>query len=115
MLISRKKYEEISDRVKELREEKKKHGELKIKYEILSKEYETIKNQTYNDIAECDFSVDFKKMNACSIERLLSNDNREVTIIGFIPKDCQGIKKWMLHCSRETHNALVEVFNTQVE
>lgn len=63
--------------------------------------------------------VDFAKMNAFSIERQLVPSGKEpVTVIGYWNLGLPGnntVGGWLLYCSDETHNRLVEEFNAYMK
>ena len=60
-------------------------------------------------VADSPVAIDFQKMNAFSIERMLSDDGNEVmTTIGYIVNG--EVKEWYLNCSQEIHNELVKLF-----
>jgi hypothetical protein len=54
-------------------------------------------------------SVDFKRMNAFSIERLTDDNKVPMTIIGYYLQDKVG--QWYLYCDEEHHARLVKEFN----
>ena len=63
---------------------------------------------------KCSASVDFKSMNAFSIERLIK-DNGPCTIIGYYPdpseKAKEKVKEWYIYCDDTIHENLVKQFN----
>ena len=57
--------------------------------------------------------VDFRKMNAFSIERIQGEEG-VITVIGYkhnVTANKVEIKEWRLECNDETHNRLVAEFN----
>lgn len=80
----------------------------------------------YRDFSNATFSVDFRAMNAFSVERLLSESMVPTTVIGYmlaepvtvkdegtVTKDV--VREWTLRCSAEQHERLVEEFNEYVQ
>jgi len=88
------------------------------KIKNLESELCRLKNERYNVIENCGFEVDFKMLNAFSIEReiipsdLTNRYDREVTTIGY--KENGKLEEWNLSCSRETHERLVKEFKAYV-
>lgn len=72
-------------------------------------------------IADVDFVINWKEMNAFSVERMV-NDNLPVTVIGYFieePVFNQGVDMWVpkkvvcewyLHCNEDRHNELARQF-----
>ena len=98
--------------------------------EKLQAEVESLNSKltlAYNETADSEFSFDFNKVNAFSIERNWSGEaQRPVTIIGYMlsepvtmtedsvtTKDV--VREWYLYCSKEQHTKLVEQFNKAME
>ena len=72
-------------------------------------------NEALNDeVRSSEFSVDWQRMRAFSIERMFSSDGLPVTVIGYIleSNDKDPCRQWYLHCNDATHRRLVEEFNT---
>ena len=65
-----------------------------------------------NKVEQSEFEVDFKAMNAFSIERS-NQDNQAVTIVGYKDKD-GSIGQWYLCCSDENHKRLAEQFKKDI-
>jgi len=85
------------------RQIKDKKEELKIVKGEIS---DSIQNQIY----DANFSFDFRKMNAFSVERIKRKDDEfPVTVIGYTYDS--KIREWFFYCSFDTHNSLVEEFN----
>jgi len=91
---------------------------MKNKIKNLEKEIDDLKNQRYDNIADCGFEIDFKELNVFSIEREIipkdryNRDNREATTIGY--KENGKLEEWNLSCSRETHERLVKEFKAYI-
>lgn len=76
-------------------------------------ELHQLKMDIYNAARSAPMQVDFRKMNAFSIERIYENDQAN-TVIGHkhnITANKVEIKEWRLECNDETHNRLVAEFN----
>jgi hypothetical protein len=68
--------------------------------------------QQEQEIRDSEFSVDWQRMRAFSIERNM-HGNKPCTIIGYLKLDkdnneCVG--EWFLSCNAETHRRLVKEF-----
>jgi hypothetical protein len=61
---------------------------------------------------QSEFEIDFKAMNAFSIERSIQ-DNQTITIIGYRDKE-GSIGQWYLSCSEENHKRLAEQFKKDI-
>jgi hypothetical protein len=64
------------------------------------------------EISFSDLEIDFKKLDAFSIERALQ-DNHPVTLICFKDKDNE-VKEFYLYCTEERHVQLVKKFRRQI-
>lgn len=104
--------DEIERLKAELRSLTYKKEELERVNKNLEGELSTLKNQHYEDVADCDFYVDFIGLKAFSIERLFK-DNKETTYIGYLKPD-GSISEWVFYCSRETHKRLAREFSMAV-
>lgn len=106
----------LEDKVKELEDKiralKREYKELESTNKNLESELEVLKDIRIDAIEECSFDIDFKKLNAISIERAMYG-KREKTVIGYL-KHKDDIGQWNFTCSRETHNRLAEQFKEQV-
>ena len=96
-------------------------AELQAQLDNLQRELSTIKSET----ADAEFSFDFDRVNAFSVERNW-NDGKPVTIIGYMLSEPvvmteEGVttkdvvREWYLYCSKEQHAKLVEQFNKAME
>jgi len=84
--------------------------DAKKQIEYLELEKERILSEKRYLVEECGFEVDFNKMNAFSIERLLKN-SRETTCIGYFKQEqVQVPGEWQFECSKITHERLVKEF-----
>ena len=74
-----------------------------------------------SELSKAAFSVDWKAMNAFSIERVRENDTHK-TIIGYVVSEpfettqdgihCKdSVREWSLSCSLSEHQRLVDEFN----
>jgi hypothetical protein len=92
---------------------------LKIDKNLLKDELEALKKERDYQVAECSFEINFRCINAFSIERLVLPKNSsqkydtERTSIGYLTGG--KIQEWVFCCSRETHERLVEEFKIYKE
>jgi len=123
MLISRKVFESKCNKLLALEQElkmlKDERDNLayclrteKAAHESIKNSYDNLKEEKYEIISGCGVSVDFKKLEAVSIERNI-HKNREVTQIYYRKKD-STLGEWVLFCNRDIHEGLVEEFNVQM-
>lgn len=110
----------------ELHELKMTEYRLKSRIDVLERDAThreaTIKMlQEYNtsEAANSDMQVDFIRMRAFSIERMINDKGIPYTVIGYTfkasPED-QQVKEWMLECNQQTHDRLVAEFrNTMMK
>jgi hypothetical protein len=84
------------------------YSNLKVEYEDLKNENKRLKDVIKGEISNAACSVDWKIMNAFSIER--NYDHRSIkTIIGYLVNDV--VHEWSLYCSADEHERLVKEFN----
>ena len=84
------------------------HSNLKVELEDLKNENKRLKDVIKGEISNAAFSIDWKIMNAFSIER--NYDDRSIkTIIGYFVNN--GVHAWSLYCSADEHERLVKEFN----
>ena len=84
------------------------YSNLKVELEDLRNENKRLKDVIKGEISNASFSIDWKIMNAFSIER--NYDHRSIkTIIGYLVNDV--IHEWSLYCSADEHERLVKEFN----
>lgn len=87
---------------------------LKNRIKIIEEENQHIKKQRDEILGDCGFAIDYKALNAFSIERMIARPNGnykydyEVTNIGYIIDG--KIHEWCFSCSREIHERLVNGF-----
>jgi hypothetical protein len=104
------------------------HSNLKVEFEDLKKENEKLAyaNKVYRErlegeMSKATFSIDWKTMNAFSIERGWENGTLKTTI-GHILQEpivvTEGevttkdvVREWILYCSAAEHERLVAEFN----
>lgn len=71
-----------------------------------------------SEAANSDMQVDFERMRAFSIERLVDDKGVPHTVIGYVlrvsPED-QQIKEWKLECNQQTHDRLVAEFRNTMK
>ena len=85
------------------------HSNLKVELEDLKNENKRLKDVIKGEISNAAFSIDWKIMNAFSIER--NYDHRSIkTIIGYFVNNV--VHEWSLYCSADEHERLVKEFNT---
>jgi predicted nucleic acid-binding Zn-ribbon protein len=91
---------------------------LKLYVKRLQGELDNIREARDDIVAECGFEIDYRGLNAFSIERTIVNKDknqkydREKTIIGHIVDG--KINEWSFSCSRETHERLVKEFKDYI-
>lgn len=108
------------------------HSNLKVELENLKKENERLKyaNTEYQarligEMSKASFSIDWKTMNAFSVERGWDNGTHKTTI-GYLLQEpvvvTEGavttkdvVREWVLYCSAEEHERLVAEFNEYVK
>lgn len=120
MLVFKSSYDVVvQDRdyqLKRIDNLKETHQQEIDRYKIKIKQLETKIEKLYSDELEnSEFEVDFKAINAFSIERIAKPDTNK-TIIGYIikEKDCDCVKEWEFSCSAAQHQKLVEQFKKVV-
>jgi proteasome assembly chaperone (PAC2) family protein len=85
------------------------YSNLKVDLEDLKNENKRLKDVIKGEISNAAFSIDWKIMNAFSIER--NYDHRSIkTIIGYFVNNV--VHEWSLYCSADEHERLVKEFNT---
>ena len=82
----------------------------------LQKEIKQLKEQSEQEVRDSAVSVDWHRMRAFSIERLLDRDGKICTVVGFFKPnpdrdDADMIAEWFIYCNAETHDRLVAEFN----
>mgnify|MGYP006266861419 FL=1 len=82
----------------------------------LQNQINQIKEQSEQEVRDSAVSVDWHRMRAFSIERLLDRDGKICTVVGFFKpnpdrEDADMIAQWWLYCNAETHDRLVAEFN----
>lgn len=86
----------------------------KEKIKALEGRIKELNEQNSDEARSADMQVDFKKMHAFSIERLIQPSSKTpVTAIGYWKLDESGtstVGEWYLHCSTDTHLRLVNEF-----
>jgi regulator of replication initiation timing len=94
---------------------------LKRENESLKLENAALNNAIDSELSKAAFSVDWKTMNAFSIERVREHDTHK-TIIGYMVSEpfettqdgvyCNdSVREWSLSCSLAEHQRLVDEFN----
>ncbi len=78
--------------------------------ELLQEQLANLRSEQAQAVADSSFAVDFNRMRAYSIERIIQ-DGRPVTVIGHWcgPND-ENVGEWSFHCNQATHEQLVEQF-----
>ena len=65
------------------------------------------------DVQSSTFVIDWKNMNAFSIERMGDGGHEAYTIIGYFLKDsdgCNNVHEWKFYCSLKQHEKLAKEF-----
>lgn len=74
--------------------------------------YETQLSANYKSTYDSEFALDYRQMNAFSIERLC-RDGQAVTVIGYFLNS--QVREWNLYCNEERHQELVNQFKLYLE
>lgn len=78
--------------------------------ELLQEQLADLRNEQAKAVADSGFAVDFNRMGAYSIERIIQ-DGRPVTVVGhWTGPNNENANEWWLHCNQDTHERLVEQF-----
>ena len=82
----------------------------------LQKEIKQLKEQSEQEVRDSAVSVDWHRMRAFSIERMLDGGKQIATVIGYLKphpdrEDADLVGEWWLYCNAETHDRLVAEFN----
>ena len=99
--------------------------ELKRRLNLYEDAVANYKKKLEGEFASASFSIDWKSINAFSIERNLDSNNMPKTIVGFMLSepvvftDGTGtekdiVREWTFYCSHEEHERLVADFNKTV-
>lgn len=94
---------------------KDKVAKLERDNKALTEEVQGYKRQICTEVSNSGFAVNFKLLNAFSIERAVIEKNSEyhfdrgVTNIGYLIRG--KMHEWIFECSLETHERLVKEFN----
>jgi predicted nuclease with TOPRIM domain len=83
-----------------------KNSDLQKEITDLKNDIEDIKKITYTS----EVSIDFKKINAFSIERIFKG-NYITTVVGYISAADGKPKEWYFYCDEINHTRLVKEFN----
>lgn len=83
-------------------------NELAEENESLKAQLKLAEKEQLDQIAGCQFEIDFDALKAFSVERKLAS-GVELTCIGYLNNEGR-IKEWQFICSRETHNRLAKEF-----
>jgi hypothetical protein len=78
--------------------------------ELLQEQLAALRSEQAKAVADSSFAVDFNRMGAYSIERIIQN-GRPVTVVGHWtgPND-ENAGEWFFHCNQDTHERLVDEF-----
>jgi hypothetical protein len=78
--------------------------------ELLQEQLADLRSEQAKAVADSSFAVDFNRMGAYSIERMIQ-DGRPVTVVGHWkgPND-ENVGEWCFHCNQDTHERLVDEF-----
>ena len=82
----------------------------------LQNQINQIKEQSEQEVSNSAVSVDWHRMRAFSIERMLDGGKQIATVIGYLKphpdrEDADLVGEWWLYCNAETHDRLVAEFN----
>ena len=82
----------------------------------LQNQINQMKEQSDREVRDSAVSVDWHRMRAFSIERLLDGGKQIATVIGYLKPcpekaDTDMVGEWWLYCNAETHDRLVAEFN----
>lgn len=92
------------------------NDELQRRVDSLQSELDQLKKKVFADAAAASMVVDFSNIDAFSVERNVKKGVAQ-TIIGHWLVDKDGVKssgEWLLYCSAETHEKIVEEFKKRV-
>lgn len=78
--------------------------------ELLQEQLAALRSEQDKAVVDCGLAVDWNRMNAFSIERMMQ-DGRPMTVIGYWegPND-ENVGEWSFRCNQDTHERLVEEF-----
>ena len=103
-------------------------SDLKVEVQDLKKEIAQLNDsiriyqaRLVNEYSKASYSLDWKTMNAFSIERMWENGTHK-TVVGYLMQEPvtvtednvttkDVIREWTLYCSHEEHERLVQEFN----
>jgi hypothetical protein len=91
-----------------------------VAYDELVAYYDKKRKELESESRDQSVSIDFRAMNAFSVERIV-RDNEPITIIGYsLQKKSEGsysteVKEWYLHCNDRVHNDVVKQFKEYME
>lgn len=103
--------------------------ELETENKNLSYAVDAYKKRLEDEYSKASYSIDWKKINAFSIERMWDNGTQK-TVIGYMQQDpvvtTEGegeskvtykdvVREWTLYCTHEEHQRLVKQFNEYVK
>jgi hypothetical protein len=103
--------------------------ELETENKNLSYAVGEYKKRLEDEYSKASYSIDWKKINAFSIERMWDNGNQK-TVIGYMQHDpvvtTEGegeskvtykdvVREWTLYCTHDEHQRLVKQFNEYVK
>lgn len=94
-----------------IRDLENENARLKRENESLKANLEEINSDSFN----APVALDFKAMNAFSIERM-KDGSLPKTVVGYlvIAGEKRSVKEWYLYCSDQVHKDLVEKFNNYI-
>lgn len=91
-------------------------NKYKKQLEDLQTQYDLLVSENSKKAYQSSVAIDFKAMNAMSIERRLNESNEPITIIGYaLHSDSKELIDWYIFCSNETHEKLVEEFKQYIK
>jgi hypothetical protein len=100
-----------TDKQREIKQLKDRVSELEALLEGANQRYRDYIDMVDTNQTTAQFVVDFKAMNAFSIERGLDSNCVPRTVIGyFLDQESKMVKEWYLYCSLERHAELATQF-----
>jgi hypothetical protein len=78
----------------------------------LNRLVKSLENTISDKIFTSPLAVNFNKINATSIERMLDHrrENTPVTVIGYLLPNTNEVREWYFNCTQTEHDTLVEKF-----
>lgn len=88
----------------------KENGELHRVIGEMKSDYAKQQKKQLEEMAQCDFEIDFEGVSVVTVERILDQNGKEKTLFGR-KMDSGNIEcNFYFYCSRERHNEIVKKF-----